>query len=259
MQLPTLRYEEKFWNIGFDFVIGVDEVGRGALAGPVTVAAVVFRPEVKLEDSIKIRDSKQLRPLERINATEWIREKCIFHSISSGSATIVDRYGIAEATRKAMRRAIAAILKKNNAAASFLLVDAFHIKYVHGIGLKKQKAIVKGDSRVFSIAAASILAKTHRDRLMKRLSRKFPVYGWGRNKGYGTFEHREAIRIHGLTKHHRRSFIIWILVIGYCLQFGIWDLEFTVKVVYNFNCLRYWRNLPLTSSWTKPNSTTVLR
>lgn len=210
MRAPTLNYERKLWGKGYDIVIGVDEVGRGALAGPVTAAAVVFSPSTSLSkkalDKPTIIDSKQLRPAVRLSAENWIRKNCLCCIVRSTDVRLIDRDGIARATRQAIRSAIRSVLTREIAVKPFLLADAFHIKYVQGIGLQNQAAIVKGDLKVFSIAAASILAKTQRDRLMKKLSREFPVYGWGRNKGYGTKEHREAIRTHGLTEHHRRSF-----------------------------------------------------
>ena len=117
---------------------------------------------------------------------------------------VINKVGIGRATQMAMRKALRRFAPQGKV---FLLVDAFHIKYLRGIGLKNQKAIIHGDQKSISIAAASILAKVYRDNLMRKLAKIHPQYGWGRNKGYGTKEHQKAIIKYGLTRLHRKKFV----------------------------------------------------
>lgn len=216
---PTFREELALRKRGIDYVIGVDEVGRGAFAGPVIAAAVVLDPTRKELEGIGIHDSKLLRPQKRHQLAKEIKAKSMAWSIAEVGVLAINRVGIGKATQMAFRKTIKKLLhcsivqiaNGNNPAIQqfnncYVLVDGFHIRYLKGIGLRNQKAIVKGDQKSLSIAAASIIAKVHRDRILKRLSRKYPHYGFGRHKGYGTREHQKALRKHGLTKIHRTSF-----------------------------------------------------
>ncbi len=207
--LPNFKEESKLWSRGFKYVIGVDEVGRGAFAGPVTAAAVVFECETEYLSNIGINDSKLLKPNQRKKISKLIKDGCVSYSIATVGVPVINRVGIGKATEMAFRKAISSIMDTKHLLHNtkyYLLVDGFHIKYIKRIGLKNQKAIIKGDRKSISIAAASIIAKVHRDSLMKRLARKYPEYGFGKHKGYGTKAHQTAIKKHGLSKVHRKSF-----------------------------------------------------
>lgn len=208
MKLPDFEEEKKLWKKDFKYVIGVDEVGRGAFAGPVTVAAVVFKSESVEINSLGINDSKLLKPIKRQNLSKPIKNLCMTYSIVTISVSTINKVGIGKATNTAFRKSIDEIISKLKAKEEkvYLLADGFHIKHIKKIGLKNQKAIIKGDRKSISIAAASIIAKVHRDDLMRKLSMKYPEYGFDKHKGYGTKAHQEAIKKHGLSKVHRKSF-----------------------------------------------------
>lgn len=274
--LPTLEHEIELWKKGY-IVIGIDEVGRGAFAGPLFVGGVIFTPttnypstsstglpsiglrtsrtsplraseRIKHLESLGINDSKKLRPNERKTLSKIIQNESLVCHISAVSVSTINRIGIGKATFLAMRDVVKNLREKvqlsvlgrqlsvisSSVVSSsvlrpkdrkpknqipktenreqitekvFVLVDGFYIKYLNGIGLKNQKGIIRGDEISLSIAAASIIAKATRDRHMRKLSAKFPVYGWGRNKGYGTNFHREALSKFGPTRLHRTDFI----------------------------------------------------
>lgn len=198
MVLPTFDEEIKLWKLGLRFVAGLDEVGRGAWAGPLVVAAVVFPPHMKPLPGL--RDSKLLTPSKREGLYLQIKNKALSCSVAEVGVKTIDRFGISKATQIAMRQAI----KLLNVPTDFYLIDAFHVRY-----LKKtsQKAIKKGDQKCASIAAASVIAKVHRDTLMKKLDEIYRGYFLGRHKGYGTKIHQEAIKKLGLSPVHREVFI----------------------------------------------------
>lgn len=208
MKMPDFEEEKKLWKKDFKYVIGVDEVGRGAFAGPVTVAAVVFESESVEINSLGINDSKLLTPLKRQKLSKPIKDRCIAYSIVTIGVSTINKIGIGKATNMAFRKSIDDVISKLKAKEEkvYLLADGFHIKHIKQIGLKNQKAIIKGDRKSISIAAASIIAKVHRDNLMKKLSKKYPQYGFAKHKGYGTKFHQEAIKKHGLSRVHRKSF-----------------------------------------------------
>lgn len=208
MKLPDFEEEKKFWKKDFKYVIGVDEVGRGAFAGPVTVAAIVFEYETDKLVALGINDSKLLKPLKRQKLSKPIKDGCMAYSIVTISVSTINKIGIGKATNMAFRKSIDEVISKLKAKEEkvYLLADGFHIKYIKQIGLKNQKAIIKGDRISISIAAASIIAKVHRDKLMAKLSKKYPQYGFDKHKGYGTKAHQAAIKKHGLSKAHRKSF-----------------------------------------------------
>ena len=175
---------------------GLDEAGRGSLAGPVTAAAVIFNPGTNLPE---LNDSKKLTTNKREILKNEIEKKALAFSVVSVDSKTIDRINILKATMKAMHDAIKSLKIKPN----HLLIDGNYFTRYKDI---PHKCIIKGDSKYQNIAAASILAKTYRDKLMINLDSKFDKYGWKKNKGYGTLEHKNAIKIYGTSEHHRKSF-----------------------------------------------------
>lgn len=192
-----LVFESQFCNGEFSFLAGIDEAGRGCLAGPVVAAAVVFTDHTRIPAGLN--DSKQLTESRREELREQLlNEPSVKWGIGEVSAEEIDRSDILRATWKAMALAVAQVIPP----AQFILVDG---NPVHGLPLPSQN-IVKGDARSASIAAASILAKTHRDHLMIRAAEEFPGYGFEIHKGYGTELHLNALKNLGVTPLHRKSF-----------------------------------------------------
>ena len=188
-------HEEKAWAEGRLRVAGLDEVGRGALAGPVVVAAVIFAPATHLEG---LRDSKALSPARREKLAVVIREVARAWAIGVSDAALVDRVNVLEATLVAMRDALGQLAP----APDLLLLDALRLP---GTTIP-QRRLVQGDRISASIAAASILAKVERDRRMVEFARIHPYYSFDENKGYGTRAHLEALELRGPCLIHRRSF-----------------------------------------------------
>jgi ribonuclease HII len=191
-----LERERALWSRGLTFVAGVDEVGRGPLAGPVVAAAVVLPPELRLEG---VDDSKRLSARQRERLFEAVAGAARAIGLGAASAAEIDRLNIRRATALAMQRAIGRL----RPAPEHLLVDGLPVPE---LGRDLQSAVVGGDRCVQCIACASIVAKVVRDRLMCRLARRYPGFGWERNMGYGTPAHLDALRRLGATPHHRRSF-----------------------------------------------------
>ncbi len=188
-----LCFESKWRSTGL-VVAGMDEVGRGPLAGDVVTACVVMPPEPLI---LWVDDSKKLSESRREKVFEEIMKTALYVGIGRRSPERIDEINILEATREAMRDAAGGI------PADVFLVDA-----VTGLGLPGQEvAVIKGDASAYSIAAASIVAKVTRDRVMRALEEKYPGYGFARNKGYGTKEHIDALKALGPTPVHRRTFI----------------------------------------------------
>ncbi len=194
-----LTRERAAWNSG-RLLIGVDEAGRGPLAGPVVAAAVVFPVDVKRLTGI--RDSKTLSEAQRDRAAILIRRKALVVGVGAASAREIDRINIRRATALAMRRAIERLLRNCSVGPMSVLVDGLPLPE---IGLEHD-ALVDGDALCPSIAAAGIIAKTVRDRLMASLALRYDRYHWATNMGYGTEAHRAALAEFGPTPHHRRSF-----------------------------------------------------
>lgn len=190
-----LTLERELWAAGADRVAGVDEAGRGPLAGPVVAAAVVFRPEVRVPG---VTDSKRLPESVREELVVEIRRRALFIGVGAASPREVDRLNILRASHLAMRRALSRLPEP----PQHVLVDGLPAE----LGCE-HTAVVDGDARSYTIACASIVAKTTRDRLMKRLAPRYPRYGWETNVGYGTPEHVDALGDLGPTPHHRRSFV----------------------------------------------------
>lgn len=197
MILPTLNIEKKLWNLGYRRIAGLDEVGRGCFAGPVVVGAVIFPQDIVLPDGIA--DSKLLKPKQRENLEFRIKNQAIAWSVAEISVAAINKVGIGKATQMAFRKALKLLSKQ----ADFVLIDAF---YINHFNRKRQKPVRGGDKICASISAASIIAKVYRDKLMKKLHKKYPQYGFAKHKGYGTKQHQEAIKKNGLTRIHRKSF-----------------------------------------------------
>ncbi len=206
MALPNFSYEKKLWQKGFKLVVGLDEVGRGAFAGPVVVGGVIFPKEIIEINGLN--DSKLLKPRFREQLAQEIKRKALVWDVTEVGVGVINRVGIAKATEKAMRKTVKDLIKKGF-QPDFVLIDYFYVPYLRGIGKARQEGIKYGDQKCFSIAAASILAKVHRDKIMRSLARKprYKIYLWGKNKGYGTKVHRRAIIKYGLTRFHRKKFV----------------------------------------------------
>ena len=188
------RYERKARRQGAASIAGVDEVGRGALFGPVVAAAVILPPRVRLEG---LRDSKQLRVSERERLAAEVHACAVAVSVAEVDVETIDRINIYQATRLAMRRAVEQLCP----APDHLLIDAMRIDHPCA-----QTSIIYGDSLSLSIAAASVVAKVHRDRLLCELHLLYPEYGLDAHKGYGTPRHKAALRQYGPTPLHRKTF-----------------------------------------------------
>ena len=197
-QAPDSEFEGQFLRQGYERVAGVDEVGRGCLAGPVAAGAVILPPCPDAALSEVVRDSKQLSARQREAAYEVIVNSALAHSVGWATPAEVDRIGIVPAVRLTMRRA----LSKLCPAADSLLIDALTLRETN----LPQKSIIRGDSKSLSIAAASIVAKVERDKLMRKLSEDYPNYGFESHKGYGTERHLAAIGRFGPCLEHRMSF-----------------------------------------------------
>ncbi|WP_342434101.1 ribonuclease HII [Neobacillus sp. FSL H8-0543] len=187
-------FENKWHQQGFKYIAGVDEVGRGPLAGPVVTAAVILPKDFFLAG---IDDSKKLSEKKRSEYAEIIKKEAIAYSIAMVDAGEIDQINIYEATKKAMKAAIVSLTPKPD----FLLIDAMKLETPF-----PSESIIKGDAKSVSIAAASIVAKVARDKLMEEISKLHPEYGFQQNMGYGTKEHILALNKHGITPYHRRSF-----------------------------------------------------
>ena len=191
-----MAFEKKAVEAGYRHIAGVDEVGRGCLAGPVVAGAVILDPERPLPESLN--DSKKLTKSKREKIAEEIKQHALSFSLGQVEADEIDRINVLEATKKAMILAV----NQLDPAADCLLIDALELKSVE----LPQRSIIKGDSVSASIAAASVIAKVYRDELMVDYDEKFPGYGFSSHVGYGTKAHFEAIRKHGATSIHRKSF-----------------------------------------------------
>jgi ribonuclease HII len=193
------HFESAAWRRGISRLAGVDEAGRGPLAGPVVAAAVVLAPGARIAG---VDDSKRLLPEERQRLFDLIQERAVGVGVGIVDHLTIDRINILQATRLAMGQALGALAME----PELVLTD-----FVTVPGLRcPQRNLVEGDRRSASVAAASIIAKVTRDRIMEEADREYPLYGFGRHKGYGTPEHRIALEQHGPCALHRRTFAgIW--------------------------------------------------
>lgn len=212
MAFPTFIHESRHWKDN-NFVIGIDEVGRGAFAGPMYIGGVIFpnnMQEILIDEILQngINDSKLLSKKRREILTEYIKKTALFCSITSISVEDIEKFGVGKAGKSGFEHTVRTLNSKltNNAALSqsHILTDAFEIDRNE---FPNQTPLIHGDRLSITIAAASIIAKVARDRHMEELSNKFPEYKWEDNKGYGTSSHREALKKFGKTIHHRRDFV----------------------------------------------------
>ena len=198
------RPEIELMDKGYSLIAGVDEVGRGPLAGPVVAAACIFDRDV---DIVGIDDSKKLSEKKREQFFDEIKDKALAYGIGEASCEVIDEINILEATKLAMKRAIDEADKllesKGRDRIQIVIFDAVKINDLK----KEQMSVIKGDQTYFSVAAASILAKVTRDNLMKEYDKVYPEYGFASNKGYGTKAHYEGIKKAGITEIHRKSFL----------------------------------------------------
>jgi ribonuclease HII len=193
-RLCSSRFERAARQMGWTRIAGIDEAGRGALFGPVVAAAVILNPKRRI---VGLDDSKKLPAERRTELALRIREHAIAWAVAEVDSQRIDAWNIYQASRQAMTAA----LQQLTTSPDYLLIDAMELDV-----LIEQKSLIKGDARSVSIAAASILAKTHRDARMAEWDVVYPQYGLGRHKGYGTPDHLEALRVYGPTPLHRYSF-----------------------------------------------------
>lgn len=195
---PSTRIERAHWHAGRHTIVGADAVGVACLSGPVLAAAVVMPPFGRRIPGV--RDSKMLSRQQRERLFPLIMRRAMAVGIGAASVDEIDRINIYHATNLAMRRAICRVAGRDH-----VLIDGLRVHRLED-HVGPYTAIVRGDARCYSIAAASIVAKVVRDRLMDRLAARYPHYGWEHNAGYATLDHRQGIAEHGITPFHRRSF-----------------------------------------------------
>lgn len=208
MQYPNFNEEKKLWRQGFEFVVGLDEAGRGPLAGPVTAAAVMVRKfTIYNTQFTKINDSKKLSEKQREFFYGMLtNHKDIAFGVGIVSEKVIDKINILEASKLAMKKAIDDLGTNTDC----LLIDGNF-----SLNAKiPQRSLIKGDSKVFSIAAASIIAKVTRDRLMQKMHKKYPQYGFDLHKGYGTALHLQNLKSFGASRIHRKTFFPVSSLIG---------------------------------------------
>jgi len=193
-RLCSSRFERAARRLGWTRIAGLDEAGRGALFGPVVAAAVILNPKRRI---VGLDDSKKLLPERRTELSGRIREYAVAWAVAEVDAQRIDAWNIYQASRQAMQAALELLTIRPD----YLLIDAMQLDV-----LIEQKSLIKGDARSVSIAAASILAKTHRDACMEKWDAVYPQYGLARHKGYATPDHLEALRQHGPSPLHRHSF-----------------------------------------------------
>jgi ribonuclease HII len=195
---PSTRFEREHWLAGRTVIVGADAVGVASLSGPVIAAAVAWPPYARRVPGV--RDSKMLSRAQRERLYPHILRRATAVGLGAASVREIDRINIYHATNLAMRRAICRVRERDH-----VLIDGLKVRHLEEF-VGPYTAVVHGDARCYSIAAASIVAKVVRDRLMDRLASRYPHYGWEHNAGYATFVHRRGIEEHGITPFHRRSF-----------------------------------------------------
>ncbi len=207
----NIKNDLKYFSKKIKYLIGIDEVGRGSLAGPVIVAAILFNKK-KLKElnrrfknlKIELRDSKKLNCLQRQKIYDIIKKSSVIFSVSSSSHKFINKRNINNAIFSAAKRALKKIIEKNQAKNYKVIIDG-NLK-IPNLEIC-QETVIKGDEKLFSIACASIVAKVIRDRIMIRLSNKYPEYYFFKNKGYGTKDHIEILKNKGYCEIHRQNFL----------------------------------------------------
>lgn len=196
MKKPTKKEENKLYASGYQFIAGVDEVGRGAWAGPLVAAAVILPARHNIKG---INDSKKLKPEQREKLYVQITRSALSWSVHLVHHDEIDKIGIGQANHQAIQKAI----KKLKPSADYVLIDALKVQ----LGNTPSQSIIKGDEKIISIAAASIIAKVTRDQLMAGWHKLYPAYQFHIHKGYGTERHAKALKKHGPSPIHRQSFL----------------------------------------------------
>lgn len=208
---PNLLIERELWDQGYT-VIGIDEVGRGAFAGPVYVSAVAFTPTKSLEkieqlESLGINDSKKVSSTKRRILSTLLQKEDLLHSTASIDSAYINTDGIMAALSRAVLQVTQDLISQLPEKKPYILLDGKDNPFKESVEKYMYRNIIKGDSISLSIAASSIIAKVTRDQYMASLESEFPVYNWSKNKGYGTKEHIEAIKKYGHCHHHRLLYL----------------------------------------------------
>ena len=201
MIYPDTKLEEQLWKQGYDIVVGIDEVGRGPLAGPVAAGAVAFTKGCTVVEGV--RDSKTLSMKQKNSLYDQIKNTVYGYGVGMVSEKEIDSLGIQQAVLKAMILALRRVEEMVGKRADYLIIDGANVELIDEYPIMKMS---KGDLYHYSISCASILAKVDRDNLMIKYSREYPMYGFDRNMGYGTKEHLDALKKYGICDIHRRSF-----------------------------------------------------
>lgn len=201
MIFPDTELEKRLWKKGIKYVVGIDEAGRGPLAGPVCAGAVVINPDTELNPLV--RDSKKMTEKHREEVFEYIKENSVGYGIGMVDSHTIDSLGIQQAVRLAMMDAIQQVEDMIKCKAQYLIIDGNGVLSIDGYD---QEKLVKGDLYHYSISCASILAKVSRDRYMHDIAKIYPVYGFEKHVGYGTKYHMDMLNTYGPCEIHRRSF-----------------------------------------------------
>jgi ribonuclease HII len=201
MIFPDIKLEQTLWSKGYKYVVGLDEAGKGPLAGPVSAGAVVIGENTLLHPFV--RDSKKMTEKRREEVFEYIKENSLAYGISLVEPFVIDELGIQEAVRMAMVDALKQVEERLGCSANYLIIDGTNVTSISGYHLLKIKG---GDLKHYSISAGSILAKVTRDRYMKEVAKEFPNYLFEKNVGYGTKAHIDALHKYGPCRIHRKSF-----------------------------------------------------
>ncbi len=205
--MPTFDHEIELWSQGYT-VIGIDEVGRGALSGPLYVSGVAFSADLSKDQlaeiqELGINDSKKLSAQKRQQIAKILRQKSVISATAASSCDHINEHGIISALNNAILQVIEKLTQNLPQNKIFVLLDGTHTPDKFHLQNISYRNIIKGDSTSLSIASASIIAKVTRDAYMEKLSQKFPMYEWHHNKGYGTARHINAIKAYGASSHHR--------------------------------------------------------
>lgn len=209
---PDLGYEKELWKKGYKNIVGIDEVGRGAFAGPLVIGCVsfpnIFISKFTVPKNIFIRDSKKLTAFQRQRASDWITNNFPW-SVGISSVSYINKHGMSKSLGSGIVGALNSFHSLSNVGVDYMLIDGKFTPKIGKYEPLEKTSIIGGDGLSMSIAAASIVAKVYRDTIMERLSKlkKYSLYMWDKNKGYGTKAHREALSKNGSTIYHRIQFV----------------------------------------------------